>query len=53
MNMKPMLRIRYALLAVGLVLATCSVSVWSAQTVHLKLTIDGNEIEGESTVSSL
>lgn len=29
------------------------VNTWGAQTVHLKLTIDGNLIEGESTISSL
>lgn len=29
------------------------VSTWAAQTVHIKLTIDGNAVEGESTVSSL
>ena len=29
------------------------VSAWAAQTVHINLEIDGNRIEGESTIASL
>lgn len=30
-----------------------SINVWAAQTVHINLEIDGNYIEGESTIASL
>lgn len=29
------------------------INAWAAQTVHIRLQIDGNDIEGESTISSL
>ena len=54
MNIKPVVRkvSRYGLLIfLGVLLGP--VGAWAAQTVHIRLEIDGNLIEGESTIASM
>ena len=53
MRTRKTLRVRSTLLAmVGLAMLGV-VPAWSAQTVHLWLTVDGTRIEGESSIQSL